>query len=115
MRQAVNSADGMQGRKHMRLLRWRPLRKGKVLGIATIELPEGLQIAEVLVCVGADGPWVSLPNRPRLDRSGQQMRNSADGKPIYDHVLSWRSRRLAQAFSRRVVELVRASHPDDLN
>jgi len=58
-------------------------------------------------------PWAVLPTKPEVDKDGRQ-RRGVDGKPAFAPVMAWCSRRLEDAFSRRVVELVRAAHPADL-
>jgi hypothetical protein len=98
----------------MRLVDWRPLRQGKLLGFAKILLPIGLEIAEVPLLRGPEGTWATLPGKPELDRDNRTVRTGPDGRPVYHELLTWRSRRLRQAFSDRVVELVRAEYPDDL-
>ena len=100
--------------QRMRLVSWRPLRQGGLLGFATVELPIGLHINECPVLNGAEGVWASLPAKPQLDREGRR-RMGFDGKPVWQDVLAWRSRRLQQAFSDRVVALVREAHPEDLS
>jgi hypothetical protein len=99
----------------MRLVDWRRLQQGKLLGFATVELPLGLRIAEVPLLRGAEGVWATLPGKPELDRDNRTVRTGPDGRPLYRELLTWRSRRLRQAFSERVVELVRAEYPDDLS
>jgi hypothetical protein len=47
------------------------------------------------------------------DETGRQRRGE-DAKPPYSNILDWRSRELGEAFSARVVALVRQAHPDDL-
>ena len=97
-----------------RLVNWRPLRRGKLFGFATVELPIiGLTITEVAVLRGPEGPWATLPGKPEIDRDNR-VRTGADGRPVYRDLLTWRSRRLRQAFSERVVGLVRTAYPDDL-
>ena len=98
----------------MRLLGWRRLRQGKLFGFAEVELPIGLKLYDVPVLRGLDGqPWATLPTKPQVDRAGHQRRDDT-GKPAYARVIAWRSRRLEEAFSARVVGLVRQAHPDDL-
>jgi hypothetical protein len=97
----------------LRLIDWRPLRKGKLLGFGVIETPLGLRIHDVPVLQGKNGPWAALPTKPELDGDRRQRRD-AEGNPSYARVLSWRIQRLEEAFSARVVALVRASHPEDL-
>ena len=98
----------------MRLVEWRRLRQGSLYGFATVELPIGLIIREIGVLRGPEGLWAELPGKPELDRDNRTVRTGGDGKPLYRELLSWRTRRLREAFSERVVELVREAHPDDL-
>jgi hypothetical protein len=98
----------------MRLIGWRPLRQGQLFGFAELELPIGLRLYDVPVLRGRDGqPWATLPTKPQVDRDGHQRRD-ATGKPAFARVMAWRSRRFEQAFSERVVALIRQAHPGDL-
>ncbi len=97
----------------MRLRAWQPLRSGQVRGLATVELPIGLEISGIMVVAGKDGLWARLPQRPRV-RDGRQLRGG-DGQPLYEAVIAWSSRHLADAFSRKVIELVRERAPRDLD
>jgi hypothetical protein len=97
----------------MRLMNWRALRQGRLYGFADIELPIGLRINQCPVLEGRDGTWASLPTRSEIDREGRA-RTGANGERIYQPVNEWRSRRLREAFSARVVALVRQAYPNDL-
>lgn len=97
----------------LRLISWKSVRSGSLLGFASVELPIGLRIYDCPVMNGKNGLWASLPSKPQLDRDGKK-RISADGRTLYDDVLGWSERRLAEAFSERVVALVRDAHPGDL-
>jgi hypothetical protein len=97
----------------MRLMNWRALRQGKLYGFADVELPIGLRINQCALLEGAEGVWASLPTRPELDRDGA-LRLGANGARVYQAVNEWRSRRLREAFSERVVALVRQAYPHDL-
>jgi hypothetical protein len=97
----------------MRLVNWRALRRGKLYGFADVELPIGLRINECPVLDGPEGVWASLPSRPELDRYGA-VRLGANNERVYQTMLEWRSRRLREAFSARVVALVRQAYPHDL-
>jgi hypothetical protein len=100
----------------MRLLGWRRLRQGTLFGFAQVELPIGLMIGDIAVLRGADGNlWAAMPSKPELNRDGRSVRVGGDGKTLYREILRWRSRRLGDAFSDRVVGLVRAAHPEDLD
>ena len=100
----------------LRLINWRPVRKGKLYGFAVIEFaPIGLQMREIPVLKGEkSGPWACVPTKPRLDAEGHQMRE-VDGSPRYDRILGWSSRRRESDFSAAVVALVRRRHPQDLD
>jgi hypothetical protein len=99
--------------ERLRLVKWRKLQSGKLLGFATVQLPIGLEIRDCPVLNGNEGPWAALPGKPELDREGR-CKTGAAGERIYAEILAWRSRKLREAFSVRVVELVRAAHPADL-
>ena len=103
----------LQENSRMRLVSWRAKRVGKLYGFATVQLPIGLRLIDVPVVRGKDGPWAVVPTKPEVDKDGRQ-RRGVDGKPAFAPVMAWCSRRLEDAFSRRVVELVRAAHPADL-
>ena len=101
-------------RRQMRLRAWRPLRRGNLRGFAVIDLPNGLQISDVMVSSGKNGLFARLPQRPVV-RNGQLSRGDGpDGGVMYDAPIVWQSRDLADEFSRRVIELVRAFAPADL-
>jgi hypothetical protein len=104
---------GMSDDGRMRLLAWRPLRKGRLLGFCTVELPIGLQIREVALLRGPEGLWAALPAKPEVT-ADNQVRTGPDNKPLYRELLVWRSRRLKDAFSTRVIGLVREAHQEDL-
>jgi hypothetical protein len=67
------------------------------------------------VLQGAEGAWAALPRKPEIERDGKTVRFGGDGKPVYHELLAWRSKRLREAFSERVVELIRSSHPTDID
>jgi hypothetical protein len=97
-------------RPKMGLVSWKPVAKGRLRGFTTVELTVGLRLTDCAVFVGAKGAWATLPVKPQLDRDGRQ-RNGADGKPSYVPILEWRSRDLAERWSKSVVDLVRQRHP----
>ena len=100
-------------RQRMRLLAFTPRVKGVLRGFATVELPIGLRVHDVLVFAGDKGQWAALPTKPQLDRE-RRPKIGADGKPLFAPVAEWRSRELTERFSAAVVALVRAQYPDAL-
>jgi len=93
-----------------RLLNWKPLVKNSLRGFADVALPIGLVIRDIPILTSHGKCWASLPSKPVLDRDGKHV--ETNGKKQYAAILEWRSRELADAFSARVVELVRQAHPD---
>jgi len=99
----------------MRLIEWRPFRRNSLRGFATIELPIGLVIADIVICTSHGRTWASLPSKPMIDSgTGAAIRDDA-GKLKYAPILSWRDRDLGDRWSNAVVELVRAAHPGALD
>ena len=96
-------------RPRMRLLSWKPMRKGTLRGFATVELPNGLTISDISVHLSHGKSWASLPSRPQLNSDGTARRDDA-GKIAYAPVLKWRDRGLADRFSDAVVQAVEAEH-----
>jgi hypothetical protein len=112
---AVSGEQLLVNPARMRLVEWRRLRQGRLYGFATVELPIGLVIREIGVLRGPEGLWAALPGKPELDRDNRIARTGDDGKVLYRELLSWRTRKLRAAFSQRVLELVRAAYPADLD
>ena len=98
----------------MVLREWRQVRKNTLRGFCVVELPSGLVIRDVSIHEKGKKRWASLPSRPMLDTEGRQVRNHA-GHAQYAVLLGWRDRDLADAFSARLIELIRREHPSDLD
>ena len=101
-------------RPGLRLVSFKAVRKGALIGFATVQLPIGLTIIDCPVCETNGKAWATPPGRPQLDRNGQPIRDER-GRQTYGQILEWRDRRLREAFSDRIVELVRGQHPDAFN
>ena len=93
----------------MKLIEWRPMPRNGLRGFATVELPNGLTIADISVHVSHGKAWASLPARPQINSDGTA-RRGGDGKIIYSPILKWRSRELQDGFSAAVVQAVEAQH-----
>jgi hypothetical protein len=98
----------------MRLLAFREIRKGTLIGYARIRLPIGLTIVDVAIIAGKNGIFAALPTKAQFDRDGRQHRD-ANGKSAYAKILEWRDRVLGRRFSEVVVSPVRAVHPAALD
>jgi hypothetical protein len=100
-------------KQQMKLVEWRPMRTGRLLGFVTVEVFGCLTIRECPLLRGSEGLWASLPAKPEIGRDGR-CRTGTQGERRYVEMLTWRSRKLHDAFSERVVGLVRAQYPADL-
>jgi hypothetical protein len=101
--------------RRMRLISWRPVRSGKLLGFASVELLGiGLRLFELPLFAGTNGPWAALPRKARLDREKRQ-RLDANGSPEFEPVAEWKDRASADAFSAAVISVIRAAYPDALD
>jgi hypothetical protein len=98
--------------RRMRLVSFRAALKNTLRGFAVVELPNGLRILDIPVHAKGGKAWAGLPGRPVIDGSGRH--HTVDGKRQYAKLLEWRSPELGDEFLRRVVDLVRAEHPDAL-
>jgi hypothetical protein len=98
------------------LRKWRPIRKGALVGFANITLPGpiALEIDDVAVLETNGKAWVSLPARPVIDPDGRVAKIPGTGKIHYVSHLRWADRRLSTAFSQRVIALVLERDPDAL-
>jgi len=57
---------GGDERPRLRLVRWRKVHRGHLVGFADVELPIGLKITDVMVIAKAGKVFCNLPSRPRL-------------------------------------------------
>ena len=104
----------MTERRQMRRVSWKPIRKGALRGFASVELPNGLSLIDCPVCMSSNGRlFAALPSKPVLDERGQHAK--PNGKPQYVPIAKWPNKNIGTAFSDRVVVLVRAAHPADLD
>jgi hypothetical protein len=96
----------------MTLETFKALRKGALVGFATVRLPNGLLIGDCPICTSHGKTWASLPSKPILDRDGRHVEEG--GKKKYAPILQWKDRETADRWSVAVVELVREQHPTAL-
>jgi hypothetical protein len=113
-RLAAGSPAAASTRPTMRLLEFKAIRKNSLRGFATVKLPNGLIINDIVVGEANGRQWALLPSKPMIDRDGRPM-TDLGGKPRYSPVNEWGTRELQQEFSRRVVDLVRAQYPASLD
>jgi hypothetical protein len=106
----VHNGAAVQARPGLHLLEFRPVRKNSLRGFATVRLANGL-INDLGGGETGGRQWALLPSKAMIDRYGELIRDFG-GKPRYSPVVDWASREVRDAFSRRVVELIRRADPE---
>ena len=102
-----------EARRGLRLVSFKPLKKGGLLGFVSIEiLAIGMTVVDCPVQKTAGRIWVALPAKPVLGQDGHQV--EVGGKKQYAAILKWRDRARSDRFSDRVVQLVREQYPEAL-
>jgi hypothetical protein len=96
----------------LRLVGFKELRKGALLGFATIEIAPGLTIVDCPLQSSGGRVWCAPPAKPVLGSDGRQV--ETNGKKQYVAILRWRDRAMSDRFSDRIVELVRQQYPGAL-
>jgi len=96
------------------LEKFRAINRNTLRGFADVRVPVGgtasIVIHNIAVHRKGERAWVSLPMKPRLTETGEQLRDQA-GKATYIALLEWDSRETADRFSAKVIDLIEAKHP----
>ena len=97
----------------MKATRWRPVRKGSLLGFLSLHLDSGLVLRDCSVHRASDGRlWLGLPAKPQLDREGRQARD-INGKRIYEPVVEIDDKARREIFQTQAVAAVTKLVGDD--
>lgn len=97
----------------MRILDWRPMARGSLLGFAKVESPSGMIIADVTILTGPNGHWASPPSKPMIGRDGIAMKDAA-GKLRYSPIIEFSSKEIRGRWSDAIIEAMQAAHPEAL-
>lgn len=98
----------------MRILTWKHVPAGALVGFCDIQLPSGLVLHEVSVMRGKDGTfWASPPSKPMLGRDGRVMTDDM-GRRRYVPVVTFVDNAIRRRFSDSVIEALRQSNPEAL-
>jgi hypothetical protein len=93
---------------------WQPRPKNSLRGYARVRFPSGLIVHDVHVHVHESGrAWASPRSREAIDNNGVAMKG-ADGKLVWKPVLAFTDRKTQSAWSKAVIDALRAAHPDAL-
>lgn len=93
-----------------KVLEWKSIGKGSLLGFCKVEMPSGLVINEIGVFSGERGLWASPPWKPMLSRTGPVL--GTNGKPRYAPMVEFVSKELRDRWSETVVAALLQEHPE---
>ena len=94
-----------------RLLDWRPLVKGSLLGFAKVQFSSGLIMAEIGVHRGGHRVWAAPPARLWLDREADALVRDELGNPKYQPIIEFANHGVRASWSRQVIRAVQLVHP----
>jgi hypothetical protein len=97
-------------RPRMRLLEWKQIGKGFLVGCAKVILPNGLEIADIGIFSKDGRTWSQLPAQQMRDADGRPITDDR-GKARYISSIKWSTRELQDGFSEALIALVLAEHP----
>jgi hypothetical protein len=107
----ANIADGTAVQARLRLLGFRAVRKNSLRSFASIRLPNGLVVNDVVIGEASGKQWALLPSKAMIDRAGQLMHEDR-GAIRYAPVNKWGTPALRGEFSRPVAAIVIRRWPD---
>src|SRR5690349_5949071 len=98
-------------RPRMRLLAFKAVKKGSLVGFATVALPNGLTIFDCPVLAGKGGFWATLPSKPVLDSEGRHVKPDG-GKGQYAPVAQWQDKEQSRRFSDALIARIAEAYLD---
>ena len=98
-----------QRRPRMRLIEWRQIDKGFLVGRAKVILPNGLEIADIGIFSKDGRTWSQMPAQQVRDGEGRPITDGR-GKSRYVSSIKWSTRELQDGFSEALIALVLAEH-----
>jgi hypothetical protein len=92
-----------------RLLDWKPLAKGTLLGFAKVQFSSGLIISEIGIHRSGDRVWANPPARPWIDHDA--LVRDERGRVKYQPLIGFANHGVHASWSRQVIRAVREQHP----
>ena len=89
----------------MQLLDWKRLDKGALVGRATVLLPSGLQISDIVIFWKDGQTWSQFPSEAVRNAGGQLVKDER-GKTRYRSPLKSSTRELQERFSEALIALI---------
>jgi hypothetical protein len=81
--------------------------------ILDLETPAGMIINKARLMNGKHGLRIALPSVKRIGRDGNHTRD-VNGRPIYNQIVEFRNRDIADRFIAEVIEALKREHPEAL-
>jgi hypothetical protein len=91
---------------------FRPLRKGSLLGFATVRLGSGLILYDDGVHRQGSRAWCSPPARPWINGDGSLVRDDATGKVKYAPVVRFATHGVRSSWSRQILAALQEQYPE---
>jgi hypothetical protein len=98
-------------RQRATLIDWRPLHRNTLCGFCAVRFESGIEVYEIAIHVAGSRAWASPPGKPWIDANGQVVRDD-DGKIKYQRIIGFLSHGVRSAWSRTVLNALRAVHPE---
>jgi hypothetical protein len=95
-----------------KLLDFRPLKSGSMVGFARVQFPSGLIVDGIGIHVAGSRAWASPPGRPWIE--GGELVRDERGKPQYSAIISFANHGVRSRWSDAVLAAVNEVHPEIL-
>jgi hypothetical protein len=89
----------------MRLLEWKQIDKGFLVGRAKVILPNGLEISDIGIFSKDGRVWSQMPAQQMRDAAGRPITDDR-GKVCYVSSIKWSTRELQDGFSEALISLI---------
>jgi hypothetical protein len=98
-------------RLQITVIDWKPVPNGVRRGFATVALPGGLIIHDVVICAAGGRTWALPPGRPQAGPDGRVLTDEA-GKRLYTPVIGFETDEARRAWSEAILAALRQAHPE---
>jgi hypothetical protein len=95
----------------VKIVEWRALRKGSLLGFSKVQFPSGLIISDVTILDSGKGPWAAPPSKPMIGKDGAALKDDK-GKVRYSPIIEFRDKDTRDRWSASVVDAMRDACPE---
>jgi hypothetical protein len=97
----------------LRIEEWREMRRGSLVGFATVGHPSGMVLHDCGIFTGPQGARAAPPSKPTIGRDGLVAKDAA-GKARYVPTVSFVDKTARDRWSAAVIAALRVAHPTAL-